>query len=93
MLLSNLSGIPWEGRTARFRCVIALVISDNESELFEGTCDGYVTSQINGMNGFGYDPIFIPSGYKQTFSEMEPKLKMSIDHRFEAYNKIKKFFI
>ena len=45
-----------------------------------------------GSNGFGYDPIFIPEGYKKTFSEMKPKDKISIDHRFEAFKQIKKFF-
>ncbi len=46
-----------------------------------------------GKNGFGYDPIFIPDGYEQTFGEMDPKLKMSIDHRFNAFFKLKKFFL
>ena len=46
-----------------------------------------------GKSGFGYDPIFIPNGYTKTFSEMEPELKMSIDHRFKAFLKIKKFFV
>ena len=45
-----------------------------------------------GINGFGYDPIFIPNGYKKTFGEMDIKLKMSIDHRFKAFKKIKFFF-
>ena len=45
-----------------------------------------------GKNGFGYDPIFIPDGYKKTFGEMRHKYKISIDHRYKAYLKIKKFF-
>ena len=53
---------------------------------------GSVTSLAIGNSGFGYDPVFIPDGYNETFGEMEPKLKMSIDHRFKAYLQIKKFF-
>ncbi len=45
-----------------------------------------------GIRGFGYDPIFIPNGYDKTFGEMNPKLKMTIDHRFKAYLLIKNFF-
>ena len=51
-----------------------------------------ISSTKKGNKGFGYDPIFIPDGYNKTFGEMEPKLKMSIDHRFKAYQKIKNFF-
>ena len=46
----------------------------------------------SGTNGFGYDPIFIPDGYKNTFGEMSPKFKMSIDHRHKAFFKLKNFF-
>ena len=53
----------------------------------------YARAQKKGKNGFGYDPIFIPDGYNQTFAEMMPDKKMSIDHRFKAFHKIKNFFI
>ena len=55
--------------------------------------DGKISVKKRGKKGFGYDPIFIPNGYKKTFGEMDPKLKMSIDHRFNAFKKIKNFFI
>ena len=58
-----------------------------------GIVKGTISTTKKGKNGFGYDPIFIPNGYNQTFGEMQPKLKMSIDHRFKAFLKIKKFFI
>ena len=78
---------------ARFVCCMTLFWPDGKRYSSTGIINGKISTEKNGTNGFGYDPIFIPSGYKQTFSEMEPKLKMSIDHRFKAYNKIKKFFI
>ena len=59
----------------------------------QGTIKGKISNIAKGKNGFGYDPIFIPNGYDQTFGEMIPKIKMSIDHRFKAFAKIKKFFI
>ena len=54
--------------------------------------NGYISSTMRGKNGFGYDPIFIPKGKKITFGEMKPTLKYKIDHRFKAFQKIKKFF-
>ena len=54
---------------------------------------GKIGEMPGGNSGFGYDPVFIPDGYNETFGEMEPKLKMSIDHRFKAFLKMKKFFI
>jgi len=57
-----------------------------------GIVEGRISDIKKGNKGFGYDPIFIPDGYNKTFGEMEPKLKMSIDHRFKAYQKIKNFF-
>ena len=58
-----------------------------------GAIKGTISSIKKGKNGFGYDPIFIPYGYDKTFGEMNKNLKMSIDHRFDAYNKIKKFLV
>ena len=54
---------------------------------------GKISSTQKGKNGFGYDPIFIPNGYNQTFGEMDSKMKMSIDHRFMAFLQIRQFFI
>ena len=52
----------------------------------KGIVKGKISATKRGNKGFGYDPIFIPDGYNKTFGEMEPKLKMSIDHRFKAYS-------
>ena len=59
----------------------------------KGVIKGRISNLKKGNKGFGYDPIFIPDGFKQTFGEMDPKLKMSIDHRYKAFSKIKHFFI
>ena len=84
----------WENENkARFICNMTLYWPDGKSISCEGYISGKISSIQKGKNGFGYDPIFIPNGYKQTFGEMEPKLKMSIDHRFDAFSKLKKFFI
>ena len=85
----------WEGKnfTAKFVCGMTLFWPNNKSCYTQGIVKGTISSRKIGNNGFGYDPIFIPDGYKQTFGQMKPKLKMSIDHRFNAYTKLKKFFI
>ena len=57
-----------------------------------GKIEGHISNTMKGKNGFGYDPIFIPTGKKITFGEMKPNQKYKIDHRFKAYKKIKKFF-
>jgi len=78
--------------SARFICCLTLFFPDGKSFSSKGIVKGKISSTKKGKNGFGYDPIFIPDGYKNTFGEMAPKLKMSIDHRFKAYYKIKKNF-
>jgi len=84
----------WKNQNkARFICNMTLFWPDGKNISSEGYIDGKISSVKKGKNGFGYDPIFIPNGYKKTFAEMEPKLKMSIDHRFNAFLKLKKFFI
>ena len=78
---------------ARFVCCMTLFWPDGKNYTAKGIINGKISSIKKGRNGFGYDPIFIPDGFNQTFGEMKPKLKMSIDHRFEAFSKIRKFFI
>ena len=57
-----------------------------------GIVKGYISSSKKGKNGFGYDPVFIPLNKKLTFGQMKPAKKYKIDHRFNAFKKIKKFF-
>jgi|TARA_B110000263_G_C15229009_1_gene473670 XTP/dITP diphosphohydrolase len=83
----------WENKnTARFICCMTLFWPNGKKYHSIGSVEGKITSKKIGTNGFGYDPIFIPDGYNQTFGEMSSDLKMSIDHRFYAFKKIKKFF-
>lgn len=74
--------------TARFRTVIAYVTSEEEY-LFHGVCEGQIILTKKGSNGFGYDPVFIPLGYEQTFAEMDSNLKNKISHRSLATQKFK----
>ena len=78
---------------ARFVCCLSLFWPGGKNYSSKGIVKGKISTKKKGNNGFGYDPIFIPNGYEKTFGEMQPKLKMSIDHRFKAFLKIKKFFI
>ena len=78
---------------ARFICCMTLFWPDGKNYSSKGVIKGKISTTQKGKNGFGYDPIFIPDGYNQTFGEMEFKLKISIDHRFKAFLKIRKFFI
>ena len=74
-------------RSAHFKTVIALIIED-ELMTFEGICEGKITAIKRGRQGFGYDPIFKPNGYDQTFAEMELGLKNKIGHRGKAMKQL-----
>jgi len=78
---------------AKFVCYMTLFWPNGKSYSSKGIIKGKISTTKKGKNGFGYDPIFIPDGYNQTFGEMKSKLKMTIDHRFKAFLKIKNFFI
>ena len=78
---------------ANFICCMTLFWPSGENYSSTEIVKGKISPTKKGKNGFGYDPIFIPDGYNQTFGEMESKFKMTIDHRFKAFLKIKKFFI
>ena len=77
---------------ARFICVLSIYWPDGKNFSGTGKIEGFISSKKKGKNGFGYDPIFIPNKRKITFAQMLPKEKFKIDHRSEAYRKIKKFF-
>ena len=87
-LLEELRGVPPRRRAARFRCVLALVASGVEKTV-EGICQGSITEETRGFHGFGYDPVFLPIGHRETLSEMGPEKKNRISHRFDALQKIK----
>ncbi|MFA7227017.1 MAG: non-canonical purine NTP diphosphatase [Dysgonamonadaceae bacterium] len=89
-LLDNLKGIA--NRKARFRTVIALLMN-NEEYFFEGEIKGYIIDEKRGSAGFGYDPIFVPEGYDQTFAELGEEIKNRISHRSIATQKLVDFLL
>ena len=74
-------------RRARFRCVIALSDPSGHVRTVEGKCEGTIAHSARGDRGFGYDPLFVPDGYEQTFSEMDADAKNAISHRGMALEK------
>ncbi|MEM9852075.1 MAG: RdgB/HAM1 family non-canonical purine NTP pyrophosphatase [Pseudomonadota bacterium] len=74
-------------RTARFICTLCLAWPDHHDEVFEGRVEGSITWPMRGSRGFGFDPIFVPNGYDQTFGEMEPAQKHGMSHRADAFAK------
>ena len=77
---------------ARFICALSLSYLNKKLICVIGKVEGHISNEPRGNNGFGYDPIFIPSKKVKTFGEMRPSEKCKIDHRFKAYKKIRKFF-
>jgi XTP/dITP diphosphohydrolase len=70
--------------------VISLIIDGNET-LFEGICEGWITQEKRGGQGFGYDPVFVPTGFAKTFAEMGLEEKSTISHRAKATQKLVAF--
>ena len=106
-LLRLLKDVPAEKRTARFHCVIALVgvpvgrievaspvcfADEFEPQTFDGVCEGRILFGPRGKNGFGYDPLFVPVGFEQTFAELGGDVKNKLSHRAKALAKLKEFF-
>jgi XTP/dITP diphosphohydrolase len=105
-LLRLLKNVPAEKCTARFRCVIALVpVVGGASVLasrlvsslappvaFDGTCEGRIQFSASGQGGFGYDPLFVPDGFTQSFAELGEDVKNKLSHRAKALAKLKAFF-
>ena len=76
---------------ARFVCALSISYLNKKIACVLGKVEGQISHEPKGKNGFGYDPIFIPSGKSKTFGEMEPSKKYKIDHRFNAFKKLRKF--
>jgi XTP/dITP diphosphohydrolase len=106
-LLRLLTDVPLEKRTGRFRCVIALVpvvggkiensspvcfADECEPQFFDGACEGRIQFAASGQGGFGYDPLFVPDGFKQSFAELGEDVKNKISHRAKALAKLKNYF-
>lgn len=87
-LLLELEGI--ENRRARFRTVIALLLNDKEY-VFDGVINGIITPDKRGDSGFGYDPVFLPDNYTETFAELGDDIKNKISHRALAVHKLAEF--
>jgi XTP/dITP diphosphohydrolase len=76
---------------ARFICALSIFFLDKKITCVRGKIEGIISPEPKGKNGFGYDPIFIPTGRKYTFGQISVLKKLKIDHRFQAFKKIKKF--
>ena len=87
-LLQNLTGE--NNRNAQFRTVIALIIN-GEEKLFNGIVKGNITEEKMGDSGFGYDPIFIPEGFSESFAQMPAEMKNSISHRYRATDELSNY--
>ncbi len=83
-LLSRLKDVPWEKRTARFKCVIAIANPEGRVELCEGECRGIIAFEPRGDKGFGYDPVFYLPEFEKTMAELSLEVKNRISHRGRA---------
>jgi len=83
-LLAALSDSALAQRTARFRCALCLIDPDGRIHPFEGTCEGHISAAPTGTSGFGYDPVFIPADYDQSFAELGETVKAQLSHRARA---------
>jgi XTP/dITP diphosphohydrolase len=80
---------PDTDRSAYFISTLALAWPDGHHAIFEGRAEGHLAWPPRGTMGFGYDPVFIPAGYGQSFAELEPSEKLAINHRTKAFEKLK----
>lgn len=97
-LLRLLTDVPKERRTARFRCVLALVEVNRAvplltPQLFDGACEGWIDFAPRGSGGFGYDPLFIPQGQEKSFAELGESVKNGLSHRANALAKLREWLV
>lgn len=95
-LLKLLTGVPWEKRTAQFKCVIAIALPAGKELCFTGSCQGIILENPQGEGGFGYDPLFYVEKEGQTFAQLNSDIKNEISHRGQgvkkAMNFLKRYF-
>ncbi len=89
-LLAACAECPVEKRTARFRCVVVLKCGEGDEVVGEGACEGRIGYEPKGSDGFGYDPVFFPSGYDRTFAELTAEEKNAISHRGKALRALRR---
>ena len=92
LVLNKMKGFPDEVRTARFRCVLAVAEKGVTLAVFDGTVEGILAHEVRGEGGFGYDPIFMPLGYKESFGELSSEIKHSMSHRSRALAQFKEWW-
>jgi len=92
LVLEKMAVVPEEQRTARFRCVLAVAEGGKTLAVFDGTVEGILATEVKGDGGFGYDPIFMPLGYDQTFGELSSEIKHSMSHRSRALAQFKQWW-
>jgi XTP/dITP diphosphohydrolase len=94
LLLSELRRCSSTDRSARFVCAVAIVGPDGRiGKVTEGICNGNIIGEPRGQGGFGYDPLFQPDGYDETFAELADRVKNRISHRARALAKAKEFLV
>ena len=94
LLLEEISQCPAQERRARFVCVIAIADGQGQiANISDGKCEGRIAPAPRGARGFGYDPIFIPDGFEQTFGELPPEVKQLISHRALALQAARSFLM
>jgi XTP/dITP diphosphohydrolase len=89
LLLKNLGEVPEEERRARFRCVIVLARAGRKLAAFNGFVEGLIALSPRGGGGFGYDPLFVPNGFSQTFGELPVATKNRLSHRAHALSQLR----
>ena len=94
LLLSELANVPLDDRTARFVCAVAIAAPGGHVlNVSEGTCSGRIIFEPRGTGGFGYDPLFVPDGFDETFAELADSVKNQISHRARALLKTREFLV
>jgi XTP/dITP diphosphohydrolase len=87
-VLQKLNDVPFEKRTARFHCALAIAVPGKRTEIVEGTCEGHILEEKRGENGFGYDPIFFVEKWRCSMAELTKGQKNQISHRANALKRL-----